>query len=374
MQIGVRPSQRGPVGNPDLDHRRAFGDAEQVSGLGQLHRLDGTVGSMTAGRRDGRRWVVLGAGAIGGTIGGRLAQGGAEVAFVARGAHGAALADGLVFRDPDGEVRLAVPTVFTPAEIGWRDGDVAILATKTQDALPAIEALAAAAPATPVVCATNGVEAERLALRRFEAVHGMCVMLPAAHLAPGIVEASSAPCSGVLDVGLATGGTDDVDHDLAAALRAGAFVADAEPDVMRRKRTKLLLNLANVLDAACGRRHGTGEIIRAAKAEGVAVFDAAGLTYASDEEDLARRGDHIQPRPVGGAERGGGSTWQSLARGLASTEADYLNGEIVLLGRQHGVATPVNAGLQRLARHLVATGASPGAMPVDELDRWIRPA
>jgi 2-dehydropantoate 2-reductase len=319
-----------------------------------------------------RRWLVIGAGAIGGTIGGRLFQGGADVALVARGAHGKALrADGLLLRDPDGEERLPIPTVAAPADLDWSDGDVAIVATKTQDALAVLEDLATVAPGVPIVCATNGVEAERLALRRFEQVHGMCVMLPAAHLEPGVVEASSAPCSGVLDIGLATGGSDAVDRDLADALRAGRFVADPEDRVMARKRAKLLLNLFNVLDAACGRQAGIGDIGRAAQAEGEAVFRAAGLAWSTTEEDKARRGDHIQPRPIGGQERGGGSTWQSLARGAGSTEADYLNGEIVLLGREHGVPTPVNAGLQRLARHLATTRAEPGSMSVDDVRSWV---
>ena len=71
--------------------------------------------------------------------------------------------------------------------------------------------------------------------------------------------------------------------------------------------------------------------------------------------------------PIDGRRRSGGSTWQSLARGSGSTEADYLNGEIVLIGRLHGVPTPVNEGLQRLARHLVTTHAAPGVMTDDEL-------
>jgi 2-dehydropantoate 2-reductase len=319
-----------------------------------------------------RRWIVIGAGAIGGTVGGRLHQGGAEVVLVARGSHGDALRhDGLLLRDPDAEVRLDIPTAADPAGVDWRPGDVALLATKTHQAAVALDDLAAAAPDTPVVCLTNGVDAERQALRRFPQVHGMCVMLPATHLEPGVVEVSSAPCSGVLDIGLALGGADDVDADLAAALRAGAFVADPTPTVMRRKRAKLLLNLVNVLDAACGPDPGLGPIAERAQAEGRAGFEAAGLDWSTPEEDAARRGDHIQMRRIDGKRRGGGSTWQSLARGAGSTEADYLNGEVVLLGRLHGIPTPVNAGLQRLARHLATSGTAPGSMTADDVAPWI---
>jgi 2-dehydropantoate 2-reductase len=63
----------------------------------------------------------------------------------------------------------------------------------------------------------------------------------------------------------------------------------------------------------------------------------------------------------------GGSSWQSLARGTGSVEADYLNGEIVLLGRQYGVPTPVNETLQRLANTAARERRSPGSMTVAEV-------
>jgi len=63
------------------------------------------------------------------------------------------------------------------------------------------------------------------------------------------------------------------------------------------------------------------------------------------------------------------STLPNLARGAATTEADYLNGEIVLLGRLHGVATPVNLELQRVARQWALEGRPPGTLPAAEFER-----
>ena len=65
--------------------------------------------------------------------------------------------------------------------------------------------------------------------------------------------------------------------------------------------------------------------------------------------------------------RPGSSSWQSLARSTGSIEADYLNGEIVLLGRIHGVPTPVNLLLQRTAARAAREGGGPAASAVDEL-------
>ena len=79
------------------------------------------------------RYVILGAGAIGCVIGGRLLEHGHEVVLVARGAHLAALAsEGLELRDPDRVVKLRPATAPSAAAAGVGSGDVAVLATKTQ--------------------------------------------------------------------------------------------------------------------------------------------------------------------------------------------------------------------------------------------------
>ena len=80
------------------------------------------------------RFVVVGAGAVGGVVGGRLAQHGHDVVLVARGDHGEAIAaDGLLIRSPDDEVRVPVPVVSHPSELTLTDDDVVLLAVKGQD-------------------------------------------------------------------------------------------------------------------------------------------------------------------------------------------------------------------------------------------------
>jgi 2-dehydropantoate 2-reductase len=99
----------------------------------------------------------------------------------------------------------------------------------------------------------------------------------------------------------------------------------------------------------------------------------AGIDAVTGEEDRARRGDLLQVQPAAAGTRSGGSTWQSLARGAPRLETDHLNGEIVLIGRQVGFPTPVNAALQRLGRRLADTRAEPRAEDAErfltELDR-----
>jgi 2-dehydropantoate 2-reductase len=313
------------------------------------------------------RYVIFGAGGIGGVIGGRLAEHGHDVVLVARGAHHDAIRErGLRMRTPAGPVQVDVPVTDDVATLSPGPGDVVLLCTKSQDSEAALDAIAAASsPEVAVVCAQNGVENERMALRRFDHVHGMAVMLPATHLEPGVVDAWGAPASGILDVGRYPEGVDDVDEELSAALRASNFISSAEPKVMLTKYGKLLLNLANVLEAACGMRDGAvGDVYQRARAEALACYGAAGIDAPTGDDE--RRKD-MKMTPIDGVRRGGGSTWQSLARSAPSIETDYLNGEICLLGRLHGVPTPVNAALQRIGRRLVAEHVEPGAFPVDEL-------
>jgi len=321
------------------------------------------------------RYVVYGIGAVGGTIAARLHAAGREVVGIARGEHLAAVAaHGLRLEGPDGVVVARVDAVGAPAEVEWRDDDIVVLAVKTQDSAEAVRALAVCAPpSVGIVCAQNGVENERIALRSFAGVQAMCVMLPATHLEPGVVQANATPVPGILDLGRYPSGTDSVSDAVAADLAAAGFSSRPHPKVMRAKYAKLLMNLGNALEAACGSAARGSDLVRAARQEGVDCLEAAGIDYASDEEDRDRRGSILQMRPIEGRRREGGSSWQSLARGTGTIEADHLNGEIVLLGRLHGVATPVNATLQRVANELARTGAGPGALSLDEIERRVRP-
>jgi 2-dehydropantoate 2-reductase len=322
------------------------------------------------------RFVVYGAGGIGGVLGARLFEHGHDVVLVARGAHGEAIRDrGLTVETPDTTVTLRIDAVASPHEVAWKAGDVVLLTMKSQDTVDALGALVdLVEPETPVVCVQNGVANERAALRLFANVYGVCVMCPTSYLEAGVVQAHSTPTTGIMDIGRYPLGVDDVGIDVAGAFSESTYLSDARPDIMRSKYQKLLMNLGNSIEAACGPSARGCELAAQAKAEGVAVLTAAAIDFATDEEDAARRGDHLRMRPIGGQRRGGGSTWQSFARGTRAIETDFLNGEIVLLGRQHGVPTPVNELLQRMARELALAGASPGSMSVDEVLTRLEPA
>ena len=313
------------------------------------------------------RVVIFGAGAIGGAVGARLFQSGTEVTLVARGAHADALRNGLVLQDPLGSVTLPIPVVTEPAELAWSDDTVVLLSVKGQHTDAALDQLAGAPPETPIVCMQNGVENERRVLRRFPRTYAMCVMCPATHLQPGVIQVHSEPVTGLLDLGCFPSGLDPTGQAIADLIDATTFQSVARPDIMRWKYRKLLMNLANAVEALCGPEGRFSALARQAQSEGADVLAAAGIDVASVEEDRARRSDHIRLRNTASGDWSGGSSWQSLARGTGSIETEFLNGEVVLLGALHQVPTPVNALLQRLARQAAREGRGPGSWSIDRL-------
>jgi 2-dehydropantoate 2-reductase len=175
--------------------------------------------------------------------------------------------------------------------------------------------------------------------------------------------------SGLLDLGRYDSGVDDMAQAIADTIDATTFQSVARPDIMRWKYRKLLMNLANAVEALAGPAARGSDLAREAQREGTEVLEAAGIAVASAEEDRARRGDLLKMRNTSSSQWGGGSSWQSLARGTGSIEAEFLNGEIVLLGALHDVATPVNALLQRLAVEAAAGDRPPGSWDLAELSR-----
>jgi 2-dehydropantoate 2-reductase len=318
------------------------------------------------------RFVVFGAGAIGGLVGARLWANGHSVVLVARGPHLEAIrAYGLRVDAPDGTTVDRLPATDDVQTLGLTTDDVVLLTTKSQHTAAALDALAGAPTTIPIACVQNGVNNERMALRRFANVYGVCVMCPATHLEAGIVQAHWAPVHGILDIGRSPDGIDDTARSVASALGGAGFLSEPRPDIGRWKYAKLLLNLGNALEAICGPGSRTSPVVTRAREEGVACLQAARIAHASETEDAARRAD-LGSRPTGAQARGG-SSWQSLRRQTGNVEADYLNGEVVLLGRLHGVPTPVNETLQQLANELARARALPGAMREADLARLVAP-
>ena len=218
----------------------------------------------------------------------QLHRGGHETVLVAQRHRDAIAANGLRFRSPDEDVVLPVPVVGGPDELEFRDGDVVLLGVKSQ-ARSARSSTRRARPADlPVVSLQNGVANEPTLLRWFANVYGICVMAPTAHVEPGIVQANSAPISGLLDIGRYPHGVDDTATAVANAMAKSQCESIPRADIMRWKHRKLLMNLGNAVDATCTPSDAARALVRAARHEGVACLDAAGIEGAPRRGPAAR--------------------------------------------------------------------------------------
>ncbi|OGO18369.1 MAG: hypothetical protein A2Z14_15470 [Chloroflexi bacterium RBG_16_48_8] len=198
----------------------------------------------------------------------------------------------------------------------------------------------------------------------------MIVRLPASYIQPGVVTNEAAPRAGVLDLGLYPRGMDDLASQIASDLEASGFSSRPDSNIMRWKYTKLLINLNNVVSAIFKPDEPTEDISRALREEALACYQAARIQFASTEEMHERARPYFKRTEIAGSPRMGSSTWQSLARGLPTIETDYLNGEIVLLGALHGVATPYNRAVQVLANRIASEGIPPGSLHAHDLGDW----
>ncbi len=331
---------------------------------------------------DKRRYVIIGTGAIGGTIGGRLAQHGVPVVAVARGAHADAIeSEGLLLRTPDGDHRVHPEVWRSPEDARLRVGDVLVLAVKSQHAqealaawayLPVSGAEATAGEVLPLLTCLNGVAAEDLALGYFRRVYAVCVWAPCVHVEPGVVEAHLAEVSGIFHVGRYPVALTDVDDrvfldSVRRDWTAAQLSVVLPEDVMAWKYLKLLGNLGNAFNALAGRGDGLDELVARARDEGRAILDAAGVQVTPEEVEAEARAAGPRFGEIPGASHVGSSSWQSLARGRGDIETDYLNGEIVAIAHRLGLDAPINGRICVLARDAAQSGRAPGSYTVGEL-------
>lgn len=301
------------------------------------------------------RLIIIGAGAIGGSIGALLAEQGVPVVLVARGAHGQALRErGLDLRTPGGGRAIRVPVVDTLAAASPIPQDLVAIATMAHDTSNAVADLD---PQVPVLSLQNGTFALDLLAARGHAVLASVVWVPAERRAPGVVALAGDPHPGAIQVGAWPQGDHPWAAWLAARLSAAGFVAAVEADIAPWVRAKQLANLAGIVAALSD--DPPLDVIRAAQAEARAVWTAAGERWEEVEALLERVGP-LQTLPVDGLPRVGGSTRHALARGDA-LETAALHGPIIAAGARFGVPTPVNAGLVALAAQAHIVGAMTAA-------------
>ena len=287
------------------------------------------------------RVAVFGAGAIGAYYGARLADGGADVAFIARGRHLEALkSDGLTLVTPEATSSHRILATADPADIG--PVDVVLFCVKSYDT---DDAAARLAPLlhddTGVISLQNGIDNEERIAGVIGASHvlGGAAYIIASIREPGVVEAAG-PRHIVLGELDGPGRSTRIQAILDVAERAGLGV-EAVEDVRIAKWEKYTLLVAfSAMTATVRlpigdirRAPAAVEMLRAIMTEVRAVGVASGITLG---DDLVARQMALLLSQADGSTT---SLYHDLVTGHRM-EIEALQGAAVRLGRAGGVATP----------------------------------
>jgi 2-dehydropantoate 2-reductase len=292
------------------------------------------------------RVAVMGAGAVGCYYGGMLARAGHPVTLIGRRPHvEAVLRDGLRMdtRRFDEHVRLDAST--EPSAVAG--AQLVLFCVKSGDTEGAGEQIRPhLSPDTLVLCLQNGVDnADRLRAVLPQHTVAAAVVYVATEMAgPGHLKHH-----GRGDLLIEPSPRSDA---VARALIAAEVPTEISPDVRGALWAKLVINCAyNALSAVAQLPYGgllklpqVQPVIRDVIAECLAVATAHGITVPGDIHAAVARIGETMPGQYS-------STAQDLARGKPS-EIDHLNGLVVRLGEQHGIATPANRVLHTLVKLL----------------------
>jgi len=288
--------------------------------------------------------AVMGAGAIGGYFGGRLAKAGFDVSFIARGAHLDVIRkNGLKVLTPLGDFTIHPATVTDdPAEVG--PVDVILFMVKNYDTLRAAEQIRPlVGPDTAIIPFQNGVEARAMLSNVLGARHvlGGVAFIPASIQEPGVIKHNAELAKlvfGEFDKQITPRAVSFLD-----ALEKAGVAGEISTDISMVLWSKLMF-LTSMSAINCitrqpvGLVQSDGETIALymdAMREVAAVAVAHGVSLG--EEAIADNMALAKSFPPNNKT----SMFQDLEAGRR-LEIDYLSGAVVRLGREKGIETPIH--------------------------------
>jgi 2-dehydropantoate 2-reductase len=290
------------------------------------------------------RIAVVGTGGVGGGFGAALAKAGADVTFIARGAHLAAMkSQGLKIQGGRGETHL-VPTHATddPASIGAVD--IVLFCVKLWDVESAGEAIKPlVGPDTAVIPLQNGVDAHERLIPILGAKSLMCgvAQISASIVAPGVIQQVGTFMRMIF--GELDGRRSKRAEELYALCIKAGFDATLSDRILTDLWIKFVLLAANAGIVALSRQP-VGQVrddpdmramLVAAYQETIDVGRAKGIALPADTLDktldfLGHAPPAMKPSMALDLDRGNRLEWP------------WLSGKVVELGRQFGVPTPVH--------------------------------
>jgi 2-dehydropantoate 2-reductase len=299
-------------------------------------------------------FLIMGAGAVGGFFGSRLAEAGHSVYLVARGKHLQALInEGLQVVTPEGTFHKKLPASEDPASFGVVP-DFIVMAVKSYDTTDAIRSLRPLVSGnTQILSLQNGVENYDLLAQAFgteRVIRGFC-RLNAELTGPGVIrqqkfaqiifgedEGSSTPRVQRLSAELTRA---EIDHIVSDDIRRAMWIKftwNSVHNVLTGLLGKTIFDLYKDEAVVALMRRMTDEILQVAHAAGVGLL-------REDVDQVVEEGINL------GAFRT--STLQDRERGKP-LEFDAFTGTMVRYGTRLGVPTPVFTTLDALYRGLTS--------------------
>ncbi|HEV2714348.1 MAG TPA: 2-dehydropantoate 2-reductase [Terriglobales bacterium] len=288
------------------------------------------------------RLLIVGAGAVGGYFGGRLAQAGRDVTFLVRPSRARQLSrDGLRIISPHGDAVLN-PKLVSAEQIDT-PYDLVFVCVKAYALEPAINDFAAAVgPETMILPVLNGMRHIDLLTKRFDehaVIGGVCLVAAEIDGQGRIVQLADFQ---QLVYGERSGETTRRLKMLDATLQGAGFDARLSTDIMQAMWEKWV-QLASLGAITCLMRGTIGEI--------VAVPGGADLALKALDESAAvaaacghKPSEALLARSAAAMTAPGSPLTSSMYRDLrkgAPVEADHILGDFIERGDAHGVATPL---------------------------------
>lgn len=304
------------------------------------------------------RIAIMGSGGLGGYFGARLAQGGADVHFIARGRHLQAMrSEGLRIAGPEPLHVRKVQATDQPSEVGVVD--FVLLAVKLWDTEQAIAQMRPmVGPDTTVISFQNGVLKDDYLRAAFDPrqVMGGVGYVATTIESPGVIR-QTGPMQRLL-FGEFDGSRSPRGEALLAACQAGGINAELSTDILREIWQKYVF-LVGLSGTTTTMRQTIGPIrsnpqtrafLLDVMREVVAVGRAHGVALPGDfaETSALQRADSVAPDMTA-------SMHHDLERGNP-LEVRWLSGGVVELGRAKGVPTPLNRAIADILA-LYANGA-----------------
>lgn len=289
---------------------------------------------------------IMGSGGLGGYFGARLALGGADVHFIARGQHLQAMRDqGLRIDGPEPMHVAKVHATDNPADVG--PVDVVMLGVKLWDTEQAIAQMRPmVGPRTAVISFQNGVLKDDYLRAAFpsQQIMGGVGYVATTIEAPGVIK-QTGPMQRLL-FGEFDGSRSARGLALLAACQAGGINAELSENILREIWLKYVF-LVGLSGTTTSMRHTIGPIrsnpqtrafLSDVMAEVIAVGRAHGVDLPADTLQAAlQRADTVSPEMTS-------SMHHDLQRGN-KLEVRWLSGGVVELGRAKGVLTPCNRAI-----------------------------